>query len=277
MLRFVIAFCALILAGNARAEPLDHQAFTQAFAAAAAAAMPTAKVTVSGDLRLETRSAAGEGTTTDLRNAYDVYLRDPSQLDDVIRRYVAVLAETVRMGDHPTLDRSRIVPVIKSVKWLQAVESGNGPNKPLSEPFNNELVIVYAEDGEHLVRYLTTRDDVGDRSKLRDLALGNLQRLLTDIEMRPGADGLWLISAGGQYESSLLLADSIWSSGEIKVDGDIVVAVPAKDALIVTGSRNRAGIARLRAIAAELAREPYGLTPSLFVYRDGKFAEFNGN
>lgn len=96
------------------------------------------------------------------------------------------------------------------------------------------------------------------------------------MEMRGAADGLWLISAGGNYEASLLLADGIWSSGQIKVDGDIIAAVPGKDALIVTGSRNATGVARLRQIAIDLARGPYALTAALFVYRDGKFVEFDG-
>ena len=70
-------------------------------------------------------------------------------------------------------------------------------------------------------------------------------------------------------------ADGIWSSGQIHVDGDIVAAVPAKGALLVTGSHNRAGIGSLRALAAELARGPYGLTPALFVYRGGKWVTFD--
>ena len=93
----------------------------------------------------------------------------------------------------------------------------------------------------------TTRDDVGDRARLRNLALGNLNRLLPKIQMRPGADGVSLITADGVYDASLLLADALWSSGQIEVEGDIVVAAPAKGPLLVTGSRNRAGIARLRA------------------------------
>src|SRR5262245_55823814 len=124
------------------------------------------------------------------------------------------------------------------------------------------------------MRYLTTRDDVGDRAQLLHLALGNLHRMVPKIEMRRGAEHIFLIEAGGNYEASLLLADGIWSSGQIRVDGDIVVAVPGRDALFVTGSRNRAGIARLRAMAAELASQPHGLTPALFVYRDGKFVKF---
>ena len=39
----------------------------------------------------------------------------------------------------------------------------------------------------------------------------------------------------------------------------------------------RNGVARLRKMAAELAIGPYALTPSLFVYRDGKFVKFDSD
>ncbi len=281
MQRFAaVLFSCVLLAGGARAASLTPQAFTAAFAAAASAAMPDAKVGIAADLRLETRSAAGGTTDTDLHNAYGVYLADPGQLDAVIRRYVGLLVDTVHIGSAlPPVDRTRIVPVLKPKAWAAAVfeQRKSAPQTMLlTEPFNGELTIVYAEDLPSSIRFLMLRDDVGDRAKLHNLALANLSRLLPKIEMRAGADGLWLISAGGEYEASLLLADDIWSSGQIKVDGDIVVAVPAKDALIVTGSRNAAGIARLRQIASDLARGPYALTPSLFVYRGGKFVDFDG-
>jgi uncharacterized protein YtpQ (UPF0354 family) len=170
--------------------------------------------------------------------------------------------------------------VLKAQRWIdgarQVEKEAKVEPKPeiLTEPFNSELAIVYAEDRPQSLRYLTTRDNVGDRARLLNLALGNLHRLLPRIEMREGADHVLLIEAGGSYEASLLLADGIWSSGQITVDGDIVVAVPSRDALLVTGSRNRRGIARLRAMAAELAAGTYALTPTLFVYRDGKFVRF---
>ncbi len=124
------------------------------------------------------------------------------------------------------------------------------------------------------MRFLSTADDVDDRRQLNDLALTNLIRLLPKIEMRAGADKTWLISAGGDYESSLLLLSDLWSGRQIKVDGEIVVAVPAKNALLVTGSHNAAGITRLRKFAAEVAGGAYDLTKTLFIYRDGKFATF---
>jgi uncharacterized protein YtpQ (UPF0354 family) len=278
MRRLLIACCLLLALGRANAEPLGPRAFTDAFAAAATAAMPSVTVTVKGDLILDTRSADGKTTTSDLRNAYDRYLSDPQHRDEIINRYVGVLVDTFQISNAAP-DRSRIVPVLKSQRWLAGVRStapGKAP-EPLTEPFTGELVTVYVEDRQNSIRFLTTRDDVGDRAKLHNLALANLNRLLPQIEMRAGADGLWLISAGGDYEASLLLADEIWSSGQIKVDGDIVVAVPAKDALIVTGSHNPAGVARLRKLAAELAAGPYGLTSELLVYRNGKFVTFDAN
>jgi uncharacterized protein YtpQ (UPF0354 family) len=279
---------SLLVIGIARAETLTPQAFTDAAAAAARAAMPSAQVTVAGNLHLETRSAGGEQITTDLHNAYETYLRAPERRDEVIRAYIGVLVESVTFGDAKTaLDRTRIVPVLKPQRWVdsarQAQSSAKADTKVdpkpeiLTDLFNSELAIVYAEDRPQSLRYLMTTDDVGDRAQLRDLALGNLNRMLPKIEMRQGADHIFLIEAGGNYEASLLLADGIWSSGQIAVDGDIVAAVPDRSALLVTGSRNRDGVARLRKMAAELAIGPYALTPSLFVYRDGKFVKFDGD
>jgi hypothetical protein len=290
MLRLLVLFGVIVLAGPAAAQsappggkPISPRAFTDAFAAAAQAAMPSVKITVVGDLELETRLAGGDSLTNDLHNAYQLYRQDPAHLKEVIDRRVRGWVETVHLSEAPPpLDRSRIVPVPKPVSWLEGAQKIQAESeiKPtpqmLTEPFNSELLIAYVEDRPESVRFLTTHDDVGDRAKLHNLALGNLHRMLTKIDMHPASDGVFIIQAGGTYEASLLLADQIWTSGQFKVDGDIVVAVPVRDALLVTGSHNTAGLSHMRAFAAAHAREPYGLTSVLFVYRDGKFVPFDG-
>jgi uncharacterized protein YtpQ (UPF0354 family) len=95
--------------------------------------------------------------------------------------------------------------------------------------------------------------------------------------MRAG-DHVFLVAAGGDYEASLLLLDDVWSGGQIKVNGDIVVAIPARDVLLVTGSRDRTGVRKVRELATKLVAEgPYGLTDALFVYRNGRFTKFGRN
>lgn len=96
------------------------------------------------------------------------------------------------------------------------------------DDLNKELVVVYALDDATRVRYLTARDvSALDRVELKALALANLKRLLPKIEMRNDGD-VAIVSAGGDYEASLLLLDDIWSGGQIQMNGDIVVAIPAR-------------------------------------------------
>ena len=65
MRTFLLAFIALILLGNAGgAENLTRRAFTEAVAKAARTAMPSAKVSVAGDLQLEIEYGVGGGTAT---------------------------------------------------------------------------------------------------------------------------------------------------------------------------------------------------------------------
>jgi uncharacterized protein YtpQ (UPF0354 family) len=272
-----LLFCLMAFCGAVRAQTLNSQAFTQEFARALTTALPSATVTVKGDLALSVKEASGLDRTIFLTNPYREYSLDPKRFGDIVKGFVAAMA---RSGTgQARLDRSRIVPVIKDRQWLvdlHKMHKAQGKDQEhLSESFNNELIVVYAEDDPTRMRYLTTSEDIGvGREELRALAVENLKRILPKIEMR-GDDHVLLVSAGGDYEPSLLLIDEIWTGGQVKVNGDIVVAVPARDVLLVTGSRDRTGLKRIRELAAKfVAQGPYGLTDTLFVYRNGRFTKF---
>jgi uncharacterized protein YtpQ (UPF0354 family) len=113
-----------------------------------------------------------------------------------------------------------------------------------------------------------------DRRELRPLACENLKRLLPKIERR-GGNGLFVLRAGGDYDASLLLLDSMWVDMKKEVRGDVVVAIPSRDLLIVTGSEDFHGIEKVRKIVDEsFAQGAYRLTKKLFVFRNGKLEEF---
>jgi len=110
--------------------------------------------------------------------------------------------------------------------------------------------------------------------ELRSLACENLKRLLPKIEYH-GTNGLYMVTAGGNYEASLLLLDSIWHGGQMEVQGDIVVAIPTRDLLLVTGSKDARGIEKVKQMVKKAtSRGAYRLIPQLFVYRNGKFEEY---
>ena len=257
------------------ASDASPRAFTEKVAAGLAARLPNYKFTVTGEFDILRRDPDGAEADLRTRNFYDDYKRDPANLDKIVDR---IAAATTSNCCGTKLDLARIVPVIKDRAWID----DNRPwlkEKGLNldfvfEDFNDQLVIVYAEDTEHNTRYLTSNENVGDRKDLRARAVDNLARLLPKIE-KMTMGGFSMMAAGGDYEASLLLFDDMWRDGQIKVDGDIVVAVPAKDTLMIVGSKDRKAIALVRKLAAEeVAKSRYRLTDTLFVYRGGRFVKY---
>jgi uncharacterized protein YtpQ (UPF0354 family) len=290
MSRFiVIVLLALVAclsgASAVRAEP-NAASFTQEVAQALTRALPARTVTVTRDLQLAIKEADGTQTTLSLANLFGDYQRDPARFAAIVEVYVSALSapKPASGGGEPArLNRTRIVPLVKDRQWLddnhRGLKASGITQEHVFDELNAELVVVYAEDSANRVRYLMSTEDIGvDRRELRKLAVDNLSRMLPKVEMRQHGDDFAMISAGGDYEASLLLLDDIWSGGQMKVNGDIVVAIPAKDVLLVTGSRNRKGLSAVRKLATEFAgQQRYRLTETLFVYRNGGFVKFGRN
>jgi len=285
MTRIIAAFVLLLCFAVAEAKPLSPGEFTARFATALRAELRGATVTVQTDLDLVIKDDQGWEAHAFLDNAYREYLAGSVDAPDtVIERYVASIAEQQRRMT-AKVDRARIVPVVKDRQWLiemqQQDPKQNGAAR-ISEPYNDDLVVLYAEDTPHNIRYLVPNElaEAGvTRTELRALAVANLRKLLPRIEIRR-EPLVSMVVADGNYESSLLLLDEIWSKGEVpaRVDGEVVIAIPARGVLLFTGSRNQPGLARLRALATNAAKtSTYRLTDALFVYRGGRFARFGGN
>jgi uncharacterized protein YtpQ (UPF0354 family) len=276
-LRLGVLFSVVAICGAICAEMLTPPAFTQEFARALARTRPSANVSVAGDLKLTIKETDGLVRNIQLNNAYNEYKLDPQRFDDLVATFSAIFSQSA--SKEAELDRTRIIPVIKDRQWLDelhnTLKAKGVAQQHLADRFNDELVIVYAQDDPNRMRYLTTQEDFGlSREELRSLAVANLKRVLPKIEMGRVGD-VALMSAGGNYEASLLLIDDIWSSGQIQVNGDIVVAIPTRDTLLVTGSRSRSGLKLVRELTAKFkAQGPYELTDTLFRYRDGRFTKF---
>lgn len=284
MTRIIAALLLVLSFAVAEAKPLSPGEFTARFATALRVELRGATVTVQGDLHLGIKDDQGWDAQAFLDNAYHEYLGDPAEaLDPVIARYVASIGESQRR--FTKVDRGRIVPVVKDRQWLMGMQQQD-PNQDsatrISEPYNDDLVVLYAEDSPHNIHYLVPSElaEAGvARSELRALAIANLRKLLPGIEIRGGAL-VSTIVADGNYESSLLLLDEIWSKGEVpaRIDGEPVIAIPARGVLLFTGSRNQRGLVWLRALAAKTAKtSTYRLTSTLFVYRGGRFTRFGGD
>jgi uncharacterized protein YtpQ (UPF0354 family) len=275
----VLIACLIMLCGCSEKQ-LTSAAFTREYAEKLQAAAPDFKIKIKDDLELLVTDKAGKETTTYLDNGYKEYKVSPQDKVAIMTKYIDALTEPSLQSEVVKADS--VTPIIKDTAWVSEVQSSlktkaAHPMELVYESLNPELIILYAEDSPKNLRYLTPESMALaklDKQQLRELAVKNLRRLVPDIQIH-GDNGLFMITAGGTYEASLLLLGELWQGDRMKVDGDYVVSIPSRDLLLVTGSNNRPALQRLRSLAKKtLAESSYTLTADLFVYRAGKFIKF---
>jgi uncharacterized protein YtpQ (UPF0354 family) len=213
-----------------------------------------------------------------------VILRAVSRLRKGMARQAGAAADRGPPAARARFDPDRIVPVLRDSAWPArvlsiAAEKGiaAGSAEFYAEPLNEHLAVFYGYDPGFLLEYLYRDQIEAAGLPVRDLrarSVRNLLAMLPPIDVQD-LDGVCLVVAGTCYESSLLLEDSLWTAERFAVDGDIVVAIPRQEVLIVTGSRDAGGLARVRRLAAEIEEESGAiLTPHLFVRRSGRWQTF---
>ena len=60
-----------------------------------------------------------------------------------------------------------------------------------------------------------------------------------------------MLVADGNYEASFFLVDGLWSKKTFPVKGDIVVHIPARDTVLITGSEDAQGLETVAGILSQ--------------------------
>lgn len=109
---------------------------------------------------------------------------------------------------------------------------------------------------------------------VRRHAEDNLDAMLDRVRLHGQPPALMLSFDG--LESSVLLADPFWDSLEGSIPGELVVGVPARDVVIVTGSESRPGLEKARRAVDRVffAGDQHLLTRHLLVRRRGRWDVF---
>lgn len=145
------------------------------------------------------------------------------------------------------------------------------------DAFLGGLGVAYTAGPPYGERLLTWADldRLGlSHRKLRQQAVANLDALLGRVRLHGRPPALMLSFDG--LESSVLLADEFWDGLEGTVPGELVVGVPARDVVIVTGSESRPGLEKARRAVDRVffAGDQHLLTRHLLVRRRGMWDVF---
>jgi uncharacterized protein YtpQ (UPF0354 family) len=106
-----------------------------------------------------------------------------------------------------------------------------------------DLWVVYGYDRPNSIRILTERDREDAKlslSELHELAVGNLRRAMTDVKIE--GTSARVVSAGGDYESSLLLLDELWEAQAVEWPAGVIAVVPTTGALYLADAGDPVGV-----------------------------------
>ncbi|MFT6200144.1 MAG: hypothetical protein ACJAQ2_001924 [Vicingaceae bacterium] len=211
-----------------------------------------------------------------LDNSYAEYKNDSKDLDEIIEKYTNASKELFEPKEAVSLDR--IVPIIKDQRFINETLKLNPDFEKdfLIERYNDELFIFYAENKETTIGYLK-RDEIEslnvDFEELRKKAIQNLGELATKIE-RHGEDGQFMLTMGGDFESSLILL-KIWDKENFPVKGEVVIAIPARDLILITGSDDSENLEKVKAKVKEINETgDHVVSDRLFILKNDKFVMY---
>jgi uncharacterized protein YtpQ (UPF0354 family) len=265
-----------------QARPLSKDEFVREFCRRVDDVDPTVSALPAGEDRVTLQYGEEQRQTVLLGEAFEDYLVAIENIDLILNRVVDANLSIIRHAREAHVDISRILPAIVHRQRLDDL-----PTSPLAsdsaspeaalyfEPLNDQLVVAYYQRNDRREPRYLSHGNVASldipREKLRELAVQNLHALLPPATLH-NQYGITGVAAGDRYESCLLLLDELWTNEFFSVQGNIVVAVPSRNAVLVTGSENQAGIEQLAIVAREgFAASKYPVTDQLFVRRDGKW------
>jgi len=258
-----------------REEAVSERRFVEVYAAVVRDRVPDAKVEHVGQLELRITTEDVE-LSSYIDNFWLGYQQDTSSPEIRLSEFLESISDALERArePEPSFDLGAVVPVVRSFELVEGMKSQGVPGLA-AEHLVEDLWVLYAIDSPTGIRYSSWEDLLPPsglaKDELRSAALENLRNLLPDIE-RHGDGPLFMISAGGNYEASLLLVHSIWESQSAAVPGDIVASVPTRDVLLFTGSDSAQGMEAIRQMTKKSFDGPYAVSSSLLRWGGGEWS-----
>jgi hypothetical protein len=244
-------------------EPgLTLEAFGERVAAIARGRQPGTLVEfVPGDaLALSVTTPDGTVHRTHLDNLWKSYKLITADGESFAAHVEAFLGAMDPAEDDPGLEH--LVVTIRNAALIDELRAIPGdPSAPAAArtvvawPFVADLALVLAFDLPRSVQ-LCMEEDLTRLSLTPEAARQKgIENVLARLSVERHGDGpLYMLTADGCYEASLLLASGLWKHLAQGVEGDLVVSVPCRDVLCYTGQDEPGGVEALAGLTARMVK-----------------------
>lgn len=175
--------------------------------------------------------------------------------DRVVEHYATTVLEILNQPKQQQADRSQLMAVVRGANYFEGLPAALRANA-IVEPFVADMVVIYVVDEGGAVRGAKVEDLTANgvsREALPALSRANLGAVLPMLtSCEPGS--VMLVAAGNFYESSRLLLSAQWTELAAKVQGNLVVAVPSNDALVIACGPKPGTLEKLSKAVAEISQ-----------------------
>jgi hypothetical protein len=169
----------------------------------------------------------------------------------------------------------RVIPIVRSSAYVSALRPPAGYEQP-NRYLNAELVVLFVEDTPGAIAPLLVPEGGSEcwrGPNALNEALKNLVGILGSVRSTEFADGIILVTAGGNYEASLVLAPAFLRRLTSDIEGDLLIGLPNRDILFIAERRNLSAVSHLRTRVAKLySVGEHKLSPRLFVLSGSKLS-----
>ena len=226
----------------------------------------------------------GEGTL-DVSNLGEECRRAPDACDEAIDRYVRSAIEPTASATREAV-RAVLLPVEAATAAREEAAARGGDEPLVGRPFAGRLFEAFVLDEPDRIVHLTSQGlrELGDPTleELHQLALANMRRVFPDaLPHEPFSDrapDVRVVRTGDSYENSRVLLHERWAPIARQVRGDLLVAAPARDAVVFTGAASERDVAALRWLAQQMAEnEPHPISPAVLRWTEGGWELFHAN
>ena len=183
-----------------------------------------------------------KGVTVKLSPIVAKYNKGQKNIIDEIVYYVEETIHQMQDEAHKILNKKRIMPVIRATSFPTQTNEGNDF---VTENHTAETRIYYALDlgkSYRLIDESLLKDLNLTEQQIKEMALFNVRKLNNPYKTDEVKGNIfYFINTNDGYDASRVLNASLLSSFEDKIEGEMLIALPHQDVLIIADIRNKTG------------------------------------
>ncbi len=257
-----IVLCVLVTSSQAQEIPVDEAAFAKIAAERVQQELQTYDIKPTSRLTVEGKRADGESTgQLSLDRIYSFCSRNSANCSAALIQYAKGISETIKERDRP-IDKGMVRLAIRPMIYVENIKKqmSTGTAPIYGKPLAREFAVVPVLDYTRSVRFANEKDltrlgvTEDEAFKLGEQNLRSTVKPLAEVTPILGKNSFGSIT-GEDYATSRVVFHQEWKDLADKLNGNLIVMLPAPDILLYGDGSTPKGVEAMRIAGREIAQK----------------------